>query len=102
MTVGEHVTVTVEVTNHGDRPGKQVVQVYAERPDSAVDRPARWLVGFALARVAARAMAQVQVSVPARLLAYWQDGWRYEPGTYQLRIGTSAIDLPLTVTVDLA
>ena len=72
--------MTVEVENRGERDGKQVVQVYAERPDSAVDRPVRWLVGFAPVRVPAGQRAQVQVSVPTRLLAYWQDGWRYEPG----------------------
>ena len=30
----------------GERDGKQVVQVYAERADSTVDRPVRWLVGL--------------------------------------------------------
>ena len=44
----------------------------------------------------------MQVSVPTRLLAYWQDGWRYEPGAYQFRAGTSAVDLPLTAKVELA
>jgi beta-glucosidase len=102
VTGGESFAVTVEVENHGGRDGKQVVQVYAERPDSAVDRPVRWLVGFAAVRVPAGQKAQVQVSVPTRLLAYWQDGWRYEPGSYQLRAGTSAVDLPMTVKVELA
>ena len=87
--------------NRGERDGKQVVQIYAERPGSAVDRPVRWLVGFAPARVPAGQTAQLQVSVPARLLAYWQDGWRCEPGGYQLRVGTSAVDLPLTAKVEL-
>ena len=101
VTAGESFPVTVEVENHGGRDGKQVVQVYAERPDSAVDRPVRWLVGFAAVRVPAGRKAQVQVSVPARLLAYWQDGWRYEPGACQLRAGTSAVDLPVTVKMEL-
>jgi len=92
----------VDVANRGQRDGKQVVQVYAERQDSAVDRPVRWLVGFAPARVPAGERARVLLSVPTRLLAYWQDGWRYEPGAYQLRIGTSAVDLPLGATVELA
>jgi len=39
VTAGDSFPVTVEVENHGGRDGKQVVQVYAERPDSAVDRP---------------------------------------------------------------
>jgi beta-glucosidase len=101
VTAGEALPVTVEVENRGARDGKQVVQVYAERQVSAVDRPVRWLVGFAPVRVAAGDRAEVQVSVPTRLLAYWQDGWRYEPGAYQLRAGTSAVDLPLTTKVEL-
>src|SRR4029077_3350014 len=50
VTAGETFPVTVEVKNRGGRDGKQVVQIYAERPGSAVDRPVRWLVGFAPAR----------------------------------------------------
>ena len=98
---GESFPVTVEVTNRGERDGKQVVQVYAERPDSAVDRPVRWLVGFAPVRVPAGETARVQITVPTRLLAYWQDGWQYEPGAYQLRVGTSVTDLPQTAKVEL-
>ena len=41
---------TVQMTNTGDRTGKQVMQIYASRPESAIDRPVRWLVGFAVAR----------------------------------------------------
>ena len=44
---GQDVIVEVDVTNTGQRPGKQVVQVYASRPESSIDRPVRWLVGFA-------------------------------------------------------
>jgi beta-glucosidase len=101
VTAGETFPVTVEVENRGERDGKQVVQIYAERLGSAVDRPVRWLVGFAPARVPAGEKAQVHVSVPTRLLAYWQDGWRYEPGAYQLRVGTSAVDLPMAAKVEL-
>lgn len=101
VTAGETFPVTVDVENRGARDGKQVVQIYAERPVSVVDRPVRWLVGFAPARVPAGQRAQVLLTVPTRLLAYWQDGWRYEPGAYQLRVGTSAVDLPLTAKVEL-
>jgi beta-glucosidase len=102
VTAGEAFAVTVEVANRGQHDGKQVVQLYAERPDSLTDRPVRWLVGFAPVRVPAGQTAQVQISVPARLLAYWQDGWRYEPGGYRLRAGTSVVDLPLAARVELA
>jgi beta-glucosidase len=101
VQAGESLPMTVDVENRGERDGKQVVQVYAERPDSAVDRPVRWLVGFAPVWVPAGEKAQVQVSVPTRLLAYWQDGWRDEPGAYRLRVGTSVVDLPLATDVTL-
>jgi len=95
------VTVTVDVENRGPRDGKQVVQVYAERRDSVVDRPVRWLVGFAPVRVAAGEKARIGVDVSTRLLAHWADGWVYEPGEYVLHVGTSVVHLPLTSTVEL-
>lgn len=95
------IDVTVAVANTSERPGKQVVQVYAERPDSDVDRPARWLVGFAPVRLAGGESAEVLIEVPTRHLAHWADGWQYEPGEYTLRIGTRADDLPISRTVTL-
>ncbi|GAA3921002.1 beta-glucosidase H [Microbacterium invictum] len=87
--------VRVTLANTGHRAGKQVVQVYAERADSSVDRPVRWLVGFAVARSEAGESASVDIPVPSRALAYWDDQWVVEPGAYTLRIGPSVEDLPL-------
>jgi beta-glucosidase len=98
---GETVTVRVAVENRGDRDGKQVVLVFAEKPGSAVDRPVRWLVGFAPVRVPAAGSAVADVTFPVRLLAHWDGGWRYETGDYVLRAGTTAVDLPLSATVTL-
>ncbi|WP_083869749.1 glycoside hydrolase family 3 protein [Modestobacter italicus] len=99
---GEIVTVSVEVANRGERDGKQVVQVYAEKPDSTVDRPVRWLVGSAPVRVPAGQTAQVEVAVPTRYLAHWAGGWQYEPGVYRLRVGTTAVELPLETTLEVS
>ena len=79
---------TVTVTNTGDRAGKQVVQVYAERADSAVERPARWLVGFAAVRAEAGETVAVSIPVPARRFAHWDGEWVVEPGAYTLRAGS--------------
>ncbi|MET0828836.1 MAG: glycoside hydrolase family 3 C-terminal domain-containing protein, partial [Microbacterium sp.] len=94
-TDAEGYAVTVTVTNTGDRAGKQVVQVYAERADSAVERPARWLVGFAVVRAVAGETVSVSIPVPARRLAHWDDEWVVEPGVYTLRVGASVAELPL-------
>ncbi len=63
---GDAVIVTATVANTGARAGKHVVQVYASRDVSVVDRPVRWLVGFAPVRLDAGASAEVSIEVPAR------------------------------------
>lgn len=100
---GAVVPVTVTLTNTGARAraGKNVVQVYAERPGSAVDRPVRWLVASAPVWAGPGETATALLEVPTRLLAYWDNGWTYEPGDYTLRIGTSVTDLPLETTFTL-
>jgi beta-glucosidase len=94
--------VSVEVTNTGKRPGKQVVQVYASRLDSMIERPVRWLVGFAPVSVAAGHTRTVSVEIPPRAFADWDDGWHYEPGDYTLHVSTSVDDgSAVQLTVDL-
>jgi beta-glucosidase len=101
VTPGDDFELTVRVTNTGNRAGKQVVQVYAERPESTIERPVRWLVGFAPVWVPAGESAEVTVAVATRLLADWQNGWHYEAGEYALRVGTSVQELPLRASVEL-
>ncbi|MDP9904849.1 beta-glucosidase family protein [Arthrobacter bambusae] len=98
---GAVVPLTVALTNTGTRPGKQVVQVYAERPGSAVDRPVRWLVASAPVWAEPGETRTAVINVPTRLLAYWDNGWTYEPGDYRLRIGTSVTELPLETVLTL-
>jgi len=98
---GEDVSLLVDVVNTGERAGKVVLQAYAERRDSAVERPVRWLVGFESATLEAGASAQIAVTVPTRLLATWNDGWEYEPGAFTIRLGTSLEDVPLVTELEL-
>jgi len=91
------LSVQLSASNTGERAGKQVVQVYAERTDSTVDRPVRWLVGFAVARADTGGSVDLTIPVTARSLSYWNSGWVLEPGSYTLRVGTSVVDLPFSV-----
>lgn len=93
--------VSVKVTNTGERAGKHVVQVYAARPASSVDRPQRWLVGFSVVRLAAGASQVLSIRIAQRLLAYWDQGWVYEAGEFTLHIGSSSSELPLQATLTL-
>ncbi|MFJ4221746.1 glycoside hydrolase family 3 protein [Curtobacterium luteum] len=98
---GDAVIVTATVTNTGDRAGKHVVQVYASRAESVVDRPVRWLVGFAPVRLAAGASTEVSIEVPARAFGHWDGAWAYEPGTFTLHVGASVVDEAGTATLEL-
>ena len=92
-------TVTVSVRNTGNRPGREVIQLYASRPDSAVERAPRWLVGSAVVDAAAGEVANAAITLADRNFRHWDSSahtWTIEPGTYQLQAGHSVVDLPLT------
>ena len=93
--------VAVTVTNTGDRAGKQVVQVYLSRPATAIDRPVRWLAGFAAVELAAGAQVDVNINVPLRAFANWDAGWQYEAGEFTVHVGTSVSETPLSGTIEL-
>lgn len=99
---GDDVTVRVPVRNTGDRPGREVVQIYLSRPGSAV--PRRWLAGFAGVRLPAGGSATVEVTVAARAFAHWCtriDDWHIEPGVFELHAGSSSADLQCTTVIDV-
>jgi beta-glucosidase len=90
----------VRLRNSGARPGKEVVQLYASRDDSNVDRPVRWLVGFAVVTADPGAEVTATIDVPPRALEYSTgSAWALELGTYTVSAGRSVVDLPLTTTL---
>jgi beta-glucosidase len=96
------LTATVRLRNTGQRRGKQVVQVYASRPDSAIDRPARWLAGFAVVHADPGELVEVPVAVGRRALRHWDADsrtWAVEPGVVVLSSGPHAGDQPLSTPV---
>ncbi|MFF1273062.1 glycoside hydrolase family 3 C-terminal domain-containing protein [Streptomyces marokkonensis] len=95
VTAGEPFTVRVMVRNTGTRAGREVVQVYLARSDSAVERPVRWFAGYAAVRAEAGRTASAEVVVGPRALRHWSEadhGWATEPGPYRLIVGRSAGD----------
>jgi beta-glucosidase len=96
------VTVAVTLRNTGDRRGREVVQLYAERPQSGVERPARWLVGFAPVEADPGEEVTVDLVVAARAFEHWDPeraGWVAEPGRFGLAAGPSSAVLPLRAAI---
>ncbi|BDZ51971.1 glycosyl hydrolase [Frondihabitans sucicola] len=100
LSTSAPASVSLTATNTGSRPGKQVVQVYLARPQTAIERPERWLAGFATVELAAGASTVVEVALPARAFAHWDAGWQYETGAFEVHVGTSVTRTPLSGTVD--
>ncbi|MDP1847816.1 MAG: glycoside hydrolase family 3 C-terminal domain-containing protein [Solirubrobacteraceae bacterium] len=102
---GTDVTVAVTLRNTGARRGREVVQLYAERPGSSVERPARWLVGFASVEADPGDEVTVTVGIAARALEHWDSGragWVAEPGRFGLAAGPSSAELPVAAQITVA
>jgi beta-glucosidase len=69
--LGEDVRVRVAVRNTGSRPGREIVQVYVAGPAADDGRPVRVLGTFAVVTAAPGDRAEVTLTVPARVLAVW-------------------------------
>jgi beta-glucosidase len=101
-TAGHELRVNVHLRNSGPRPGREVVQLYLNRPDSEVERPGRWLAGFATVEAAAGQKVVATVAIHPRAFRHWQianGSWGVEPGTFHLEAGSSSVLLPLSTAV---
>ena len=83
------VTASVTVTNIGDRPGEDVVQLYVHDVVGSVARPAAQLVGFQRVALAAGQSATVTFSVPSARLAFSDRSLTrvVEPGEFEAWVG---------------
>lgn len=98
----DSVTVSVDVTNTGERAGDEMVQLYVAHPNSEVERPRKELKGFARVSLAPGETQTVQLSLKASDLAYWnaeEDRWVVEAAPVQLQVGASSEDIRLRQTL---
>ncbi len=94
------IQVEVQVTNTGDCPGKEVVQLYACPPQGMLQKPARNLTAFQKTRLLAPGESQtVTLTFAVGDMASFDDlgkitrsAWVLEKGRYALYVGTSVRD----------
>lgn len=96
--------VSLRVTNTGERPVNELIQLYFGDRVASVARPVRQLLGYARAEIAAGESAQVAFEVHADRFAFTGVDYRriVEPGIIDLWAGPSAGDLPLWAEVELS
>ena len=99
----EPVTVSIEVTNTGEHPGAEVVQLYLHDPYASVVRPVQRLIGFARAELEPGKSVRVSFEVHPDLTSFTGvDGKRIvEPGRIDLGFARSSSDIVAVLPVDL-
>lgn len=102
-THGDELAIRVDVTNTGDRPGAEVVQLYVRDEEASVARPVLELRGFRRVHLRPGERRTVVFRLSTEQLAFIDADLRrvVEPGFVQILVGRSSADLPLTVRVEL-
>ncbi|OXY94128.1 beta-glucosidase H [Streptomyces diastatochromogenes] len=97
-------TARVRLRNTGQRPGREVVQVYVSPAEPDTERPAHRLAGFAGAEAGPGESVEVTVELPRRTFEVWDDtakAWAFVKGSYEITAARSISDHRLTATINV-
>lgn len=95
-TENDTFTITVPVTNTGNRAGKEIVQLYISDIESSLDRPIKELKGFAKVDLQPGETKNVAISINRDALSYFdadKHAWVCEPGEFEALVGASSSDI---------
>ena len=97
--------MTLRVTNTGDYPGRDVVQLYASAPESELYKPVRELKAFATTPVLAPgSSATLELTFSAYDLASFDESlsaFVSQEGTYTLQLNRDASTIVTTLPLTL-
>ncbi|MFF7436707.1 glycoside hydrolase family 3 C-terminal domain-containing protein [Streptomyces sp. NPDC008122] len=96
--------VAVRITNTGDRPGRETVQIYLAPNADTAERPARWLAAFASVEAAPGESVETEIALPRRAFEIWdeeKDDWTLVTGAYEVVAAHSLTDGRLTATLEV-
>jgi len=99
---GKRLTLSFNVTNAGERAGSDIPQAYLV---SANGPHTLRLIGFRRVTLAPGESTRVEMSVDPRLVGRFDERahrWQVLAGTYEVAVGSSAVEHPLTGTARLA
>ncbi|MFB6845193.1 glycoside hydrolase family 3 protein [Streptomyces sp. NPDC056373] len=97
-------TAKIRLRNTGDRPGREVVQLYLAPGTPDPTRPARWLAGFASVEAAPGDSVEATVELPRRAFEIWDEAtgsWSFVKGSYEIQVGRSITDRRITATINV-
>lgn len=98
------VEVEFDLTNSGKRAGAEVAQLFVRALNPRIDRPFQELKGFERVELQPGETRRLKLKLDARSFAYYDVGthdWRVDAGQFEVRVGSSSRDLPLSNTFSL-
>lgn len=98
MKDSDVLTVRLNVTNTGERKGKETIQLYVARLDSPVPCPEKELRDFCKIEIDPGQTKQVEFRLSQRAFAYFEQrlgDWYVPEGVYEILVGASSADIRL-------
>lgn len=99
---GETLTVSIDVTNVGDREAKETVQLYVRDTEATLLKPEKELKGFAKVSLMPGETKTAVMVLGERSFASYDTQlgcWTVEPGAYELILGNSSRDISATLSI---
>ncbi|MGW3633592.1 glycoside hydrolase family 3 protein [Streptomyces sp. NPDC005122] len=97
-------TVTVRVRNSGERPGREVVQLYLTPVEADSERPVRRLAAFAGVEAGPGESVEAVLGIPRRAFEVWDEDagtWVFVKGSYEVAAGRSITDRRVVATINV-
>lgn len=103
-SAGDVFTITIPVSNTGNREGSEIVQLYVSDLKSSLPRPLKELKGFSKIHLAPGQTENVSFEISRDALSYFDDKsheWIVEPGKFEALVGASAGDIRSKVSFEV-
>lgn len=104
MTADDKLTVSVPITNKGNRDGQEVVQLYISDLKSSLPRPLKELKGFKKVNIPAGQTVTVEFTIDKKALSFFdpqKHDWVAEPGKFEALVAASSADIRSKVAFEL-
>ncbi|MFG4003343.1 beta-glucosidase family protein [Flavobacterium aquidurense] len=103
--VKDKLTVSVEITNTGNKSGKEAVQVYVTAPDGKLKKPLKELKAFDKTKLLSPGAKQtLSFTINVSDLASFdtdESSWITDAGLYTISIASSSKDVKKTITFNI-
>ena len=100
----EPLQVSIDITNTGQRAGKEIVQLYIRDEQASLQRPEKELKAFAKVQLEPGERKTMTLSLGRDALAYYDDlthEWVAEAGVFEILVGASSQDIRARTTFTL-